>query len=164
MRTLHLIQGASHCGALKIALYCAGERPYHVLYYPLPLCAQLLPHSTSQTELRRINHEHRKKYPEFRYGTELKQFFHPDLEQFNRVVVWVNTSNLNSDEQYFLQLVCRFFPACNLYQVQYTYIDLDNSEINYPDNLKKVTEEERAYYAAQYDEILKNGSVKTINW
>ena len=154
MKTLHLIQGASHCGALKVALYGVAEKPYQILYYPLPLSKGLLPRSTSQYELHRINREYRKQEPIFRYGPKLKQFFNIDLGQFDKVVVW--WSSEDSSAISFLHLVCRFYPQCNLFQIEYDEFDLDDGKVNYPEGVKPITLSERTVYLELYNKLVKN--------
>lgn len=154
MKTLHLILGDGNCGALKVALACAGEKPYYILHYPLPLSCFSLPRSTSKTELQRINREFRKTAPYHRYGPALWDFFHSDLSQFDRVVVWWSNS-FYASTRILLPLVCRLYPQCNLYQIQFDDEELHYGEMNYPKDMKPITSEERECYAKQYDELLR---------
>lgn len=156
MKTLHLIQGNGNCGPLRIALYDRGERPYYILYYPLPLSFGALPRSTSRTELQRVNHVYRQ-IKSFSWGTELKQFFSPDLSQFDRVIIWWS-NKYRPDTYLILYLVCRLYPHCDLYRMQYDDDELYDFDIKYPDSIEPITNEERAKYAAQYDELLKHDS------
>lgn len=156
MRTLHLIHGPSNCGSLKIALCGAAEEPYDVWYYPLPLSCFSLPRSTSENELERVNREYRKNRPYYRFGKEIKEFLNPDLSKYDRVVVWWS-NRFNPSTHLILHLVCRFYPECNLFQRQYDVYELDDlNGISYPGGMKPITPEERANYAAQYDELVKN--------
>ena len=150
MKTLHLIQGQSHCGTLKLTL----ERPYNILWYPLPLSYAALPRSTSKTELQRVNREFRKIEPIFHYTKELEEFFHTDISQFDRVVIWWSNT-FNPCAHLILHLVCRFYPQCELYQMRYEGEDFDETA-DYPNAIRPITPEERAKYAAEYDELLKN--------
>lgn len=159
MKTLHLIHGASHCGALKVALHGIAEEPYQILYYPLPLSKGLLPRSTSQYELRRINREYRKQEPIFRYGPELKRFFHPDLSQFDKVVIWWS-SELDPSTYLIMHMVCSLYPQCNLYQIEYKESELDKFIVNYPKGVTPISPTVRAVYAEPYNKLI--GKIASI--
>lgn len=155
MKTLHLIQSGDHCGMLKIALHSIGEQPYFVAYYPLPLSNGALPRSTSKTELQRVIREYRKIKKIPGCIEELEEFFTPDLSLFDRVVVWWS-NKYQPDTCLILPLVCRLYPQCELYQVQYDDDEFYNYDTNHPDRLIPISGEERASYAAQYEELVRN--------
>lgn len=153
MKTLHLIQGSSECGALKVAI---GERPYHILYYPLPLSYSALPRSLSMPELQRVCTEYQKYEPGLDFSKDLLKFFSLDLDLFDRVVVWWSNKYI-PDHHLLLFLVCGLFPQCELYQAQYDEVELDqDSHIDYPNSIQHISPEERAKYAKLYNNLLQN--------
>lgn len=157
MKTLHLIQGNGNCGPLKIALFDIGEKPNHILYYPLPLSFGALPHNTSLIELQRVIRAFQQIKMTYSREPELKKFFSPDLSQFDRVVIWWS-NKYRPDTHLILYLVCRLYPHCDLYHMQYDDDELYDFDIKYPDGIVPITNEERAKYAVQYDELLKHDS------
>lgn len=152
MKTLHIIQGSSECGALKLAI---GERPCHVLYYPLPLSYCALPHSLSTAELEQVCAEFQKYEPDLDYSQDLLKFFSPDWSQYDRVVVWWS-NKYTPNHHILLHLVCRLYPQCELYQGQYDEEELDQGNVDYPNGIQLVSPEERTRYAAQYNDLLNN--------
>ena len=153
MKTLHLIQGNSECGALKLAI---GERPYHILYYPLPLSYSALPRSISTTELQRVCTESQKYESGLDFSQDLLKFFSPNLALYDRVVVWWS-NKYTPNHHILLHLVCCLYPQCELYQGQYDEEKLGQDlQINYPNGIQRISPEERAKYAAQYNYLLNN--------
>ena len=152
MKTLHLIQGGSECGALKVAI---GKRPYYILHYPLPLSYSALPRSLDTSELQRVCTEYQKYEPGLDFSRDLREFFSPDLTQYDRVVVWWS-NKYTPNHHLLLFLVCGLYPQCELYQGQYDEVELDRSQIDYPNGIQRISPEERAEYADQYNHLLQN--------